>query len=198
MGVGFIWPVLMITGIIFLPESPRWDYRNGNIERARQSVAKAYGVSINHWEVDREMREIKEKYDAEFAGGGKHVWYEIFTGPRMAYRTLLGVTLQALQQLTGMSISPVWARSLLMRGRRQLLLLLRHDHLRVHRSQQQLRHLHYFGRRQLRHDFLLRESDVAKAWKLTLELSPLRKWSSQTGDPNFEEMKFSTPLLGRG
>lgn len=106
MGVGFIWPVLMISGIIFLPESPRWDYRHGNIERARQSVAKAYGVSINHWEVDREMREIKEKYDAEFAGGGKHVWYEIFTGPRMAYRTLLGVTLQALQQLTGMSTSP--------------------------------------------------------------------------------------------
>ena len=47
------------------------------------------------------MREIKAKYDAEFAGGGRHKWYEIFTGPRMAYRTLLGVTLQALQQLTG-------------------------------------------------------------------------------------------------
>ncbi|CAK3868480.1 High-affinity fructose transporter ght6 [Lecanosticta acicola] len=101
MGVGFIWPVLMAIGILFLPESPRWDYRHNNIERARQSVARAYGVPIHHWEVDREMREIKEKYDAEFAGGGKHVWYEIFTGPRMAYRTLLGVTLQALQQLTG-------------------------------------------------------------------------------------------------
>jgi len=101
MGVGFIWPVLMIAGIIFLPESPRWDYRNNNIERARSTIARAYGVPINHWEVEREMGEIKAKYDAEFAGGGKHVWYEIFTGPRMAYRTLLGVTLQALQQLTG-------------------------------------------------------------------------------------------------
>jgi hypothetical protein len=35
----------------------------------------------------------KEKLDVERAGGGKHPWYEIFTGPRMAYRTLLGITL---------------------------------------------------------------------------------------------------------
>ncbi|EME44763.1 hypothetical protein DOTSEDRAFT_72271 [Dothistroma septosporum NZE10] len=101
MGVGFIFPLCMIIGITFLPESPRWDYRHGNIERARKSISRAYGVPINHWEVQREMKEIKEKYDAEFAGGGKHVWYEIFTGPRMAYRVMLGVTLQALQQLTG-------------------------------------------------------------------------------------------------
>lgn len=101
MGVGFVFPIIMIIGILFLPESPRWDYRHNNIERARQTVSRSYGVPIDHWEVRREMREIKEKYDAEFAGGGKHVWYEIFTGPRMAYRTGLGVTLQALQQLTG-------------------------------------------------------------------------------------------------
>lgn len=101
MGVGFIPPVLMITGICFLPESPRWDYRHNNIERARTTIARSYGVGTRHWEVQREMREIQAKFDAEFAGGGKHKWYEIFTGPRMAYRTLLGVSLQALQQLTG-------------------------------------------------------------------------------------------------
>ncbi|EMC97584.1 hypothetical protein BAUCODRAFT_33299 [Baudoinia panamericana UAMH 10762] len=101
MGIGFIFPVIMATGICFLRESPRWDYRNGNIEQARVTIARSYGVPVNHWEVHREMREIKEKLDAENAGGGKHKWYEIFTGPRMAYRTLLGVTLQALQQLTG-------------------------------------------------------------------------------------------------
>lgn len=101
MGVGFIPPVLMIAGIIFLPESPRWDYRNNNIERARTTISRSYGVPTHHWEVEREMGEIKAKYDAEFAGGGKPKWYEIFTGPRMAYRTLLGVVMQALQQLTG-------------------------------------------------------------------------------------------------
>ncbi|QIW98054.1 hypothetical protein AMS68_003572 [Peltaster fructicola] len=101
MGVGFIWPVLMIAGITILPESPRWDYRKGNVDRARRTIAGSYGVGENHWEVEREIKEIKAKFDAENAGGGKHPAYEVFTGPRMAYRVLLGVSLQALQQLTG-------------------------------------------------------------------------------------------------
>ena len=98
MGIGFVWPLIMAIGICFLRESPRWDYRNNHIERARATIAKSYGVPQNHWEVNREFREIKAKYDAESAGAP---WYEVFTGPRMAYRTLLGVALQALQQLTG-------------------------------------------------------------------------------------------------
>ncbi|KAK5127371.1 hypothetical protein LTR85_006710 [Meristemomyces frigidus] len=101
MGLGFIWPVIMACGIFFLRESPRWDYRHGKIDEARKTIALSYGVPENNWEVHREMREIKEKFDAENAGGGKHKFYEVFTGPRMLYRTLLGMTLQMLQQLTG-------------------------------------------------------------------------------------------------
>lgn len=101
LGISFVFPALMILGICFLPESPRWDYRHNNIDRARRTVARSYGVPIEHYEVQREMREIKEKYDAEFAGGKKHAWHEIITGPSMGWRTGLGVTLQALQQLTG-------------------------------------------------------------------------------------------------
>lgn len=107
MGIGFIWPVIMGTGICFLRESPRWDYRHDKIERARITIAKSYGVPVNHWEVQREMREIKEKFDAENAGGAKHAWYEVFTGPRMGYRTSLGVALQALQQLTGANCTSI-------------------------------------------------------------------------------------------
>ncbi|ORY09393.1 and other transporter-domain-containing protein [Clohesyomyces aquaticus] len=101
MGIGFLWPVIMGVGILFLRESPRWEYRKGKIDSARRTIAISYGVSEGHPEVMREVREIKEKLNAERAGGGKHPWYEIFTGPRMLYRTLLGITLQALQQLTG-------------------------------------------------------------------------------------------------
>lgn len=101
MGIGFIWPVIMGSGIMFLRESPRWEYRKGKIESARKTVAISYGVPEDHPEVNREIKEIHDKLEAERAGGGKHPWYEIFTGPRMLYRTLLGITLQALQQLTG-------------------------------------------------------------------------------------------------
>ncbi|KAH7115141.1 general substrate transporter [Dendryphion nanum] len=101
MGIGFIWPVIMGVGMVFMRESPRWEYRKGRLDEARKTIAISYGLPEDHPEVSREIREIKEKLDAERAGGGKHPWYEIFTGPRMLYRTLLGITLQALQQLSG-------------------------------------------------------------------------------------------------
>lgn len=82
---------------MLLSESPRWDYRKGNTDRARASIAKSYGVADNHWEVQREVREIKEKLEAE----SNSAWHEIVTGPKMTYRLLLGIGLQALQQLTG-------------------------------------------------------------------------------------------------
>ncbi|GAM87228.1 hypothetical protein ANO11243_052500 [Dothideomycetidae sp. 11243] len=100
MGIGFIFPTIMAIGICFLRESPRWEYRHNKIDSARTTIALSYGVSENHWEVQREIRDIKAKLDAENVGG-PHPWHEVFTGPRMAYRTLLGVTLQSLQQLTG-------------------------------------------------------------------------------------------------
>lgn len=97
MGIGFIFPTLMACGIMTLRESPRWDFRKGNIERAKQTIALSYGVGQNHREVVREIREIRQKLAEE-----KDVpWHDVLTGPRMMYRTLLGMTLQALQQLTG-------------------------------------------------------------------------------------------------
>ncbi|KAH7085159.1 general substrate transporter [Paraphoma chrysanthemicola] len=101
MGIGFIWSFLMIVGILFMQESPRWEYRRGKIDSARHTIALSYGVPEEHPHVQTEIREIEAKLEAERAGGGSHPWYEIFTGPRMLYRTLLGITLQALQQLTG-------------------------------------------------------------------------------------------------
>lgn len=100
MGIGYVWSVIMAVGICFLPESPRWDYRRGNIERARKTISSVYGVEQNHYEVNREIREIKAKLEVEQAGGN-HPWYEVFTGPRMLYRVILGFTLQMFQQLTG-------------------------------------------------------------------------------------------------
>jgi hypothetical protein len=50
--------------------------------------------------VNDQINEIRVKLEEEKAGADTR-WHEIFTGPRMLYRTLLGITLQAGQQLTG-------------------------------------------------------------------------------------------------
>ena len=63
-------------------------------------MARLNGLAPNHPLIDAEIAEIQQKLDAERVGGD-HPWYEIFTGPRMLYRTILGMVLQAGQQLTG-------------------------------------------------------------------------------------------------
>ncbi|KAK1761147.1 putative hexose transporter [Echria macrotheca] len=99
-GISFLWALLLGAGILALPESPRHAYRMGKEEEARHTIARLAGVDINARSVEAQISEIREKLEEERAGAETR-WYEIFTGPRMLYRTLLGVVLQAGQQLTG-------------------------------------------------------------------------------------------------
>ncbi|KAH8770076.1 galactose transporter [Diaporthe sp. PMI_573] len=100
MGIGFIAPAIMGAGMLTMRESPRWQYRRGGEAEAAQTLALISCVSVDHPEVQHELAEIREKYEAEVAGG-EPKWYEIFTAPAMLRRVLVGMALQALQQLTG-------------------------------------------------------------------------------------------------
>jgi len=99
-GLSALWAIILGSTILLLPESPRYAYRKGNVEDARKNMARLNGVDPYSPFIDAEIAEIQEKLEAE-AAGGDHPWHEIFTGPRMLYRTLLGMVLQAGQQLTG-------------------------------------------------------------------------------------------------
>lgn len=100
MGIGFLFAIALGFGILFFPETPRHDYRNGKIDQATTSIAKFHGVSERHRVVKDQLVEMQEKMQIELEGG-HHPWYEVFTGPQMLRRTLLGMVIQALQQLTG-------------------------------------------------------------------------------------------------
>ncbi|KAI1652853.1 general substrate transporter [Daldinia decipiens] len=99
-GLGFLWSLVLCLGILVLPESPRHAYRKGQEDEARRTIAKLAGVDPHHRSVNDQITEIRVKLDEE-RSSGKASWIEIFTGPRMLYRTLLGIVLQAGQQLTG-------------------------------------------------------------------------------------------------
>ncbi|KKY15902.1 putative hexose transporter hxt13 [Phaeomoniella chlamydospora] len=99
-GLSALWAILLGFMILLLPESPRYAYRKGREDEARATMGRLNGVAPDSDLINEEIREIQEKIDAETAGGD-HPWYECFTGPRMLYRTILGMVLQAGQQLTG-------------------------------------------------------------------------------------------------
>ncbi|KAL1999756.1 hypothetical protein VTN02DRAFT_4073 [Thermoascus thermophilus] len=100
LGLTHVWALILGLGIILFPESPRFDFRHGRVEKAKNTMAKLYGVHPNHRVIIQELAEIKEQFDAEMATSDEP-WYEMFRAPRMLYRIILGVLLQALQQLTG-------------------------------------------------------------------------------------------------
>ncbi|KAI0969605.1 general substrate transporter [Xylaria arbuscula] len=99
-GIGFAWSIILGIGILFLPESPRYAYNNGRKEEARHTIARLAGVADNDTLVNNQITQIRVKLEEEETQG-KASWSEIFTGPRMFYRTILGIVLQAGQQLTG-------------------------------------------------------------------------------------------------
>lgn len=100
LGISFLWVLILGVGIMFFPESPRYDFRHGRVNNASKTMAKLYGVPETHRVVIEELAEIREKHHDELLCKDQK-WWDMFTGPRMAYRIVLGVVLQALQQLTG-------------------------------------------------------------------------------------------------
>jgi SP family sugar:H+ symporter-like MFS transporter len=103
MGIGFVWALILGLGILLFPESPEYAYSKGRPEDAKNTMTKMLGVSENHRQLAKELRDMKKKLDAENAGN--EPWHAVFTGPRMGYLTSLGIALQASQQLTGANFS---------------------------------------------------------------------------------------------
>ncbi|KAI9151319.1 Hexose transporter [Paramyrothecium foliicola] len=98
--LGFVWALILGCGILMLPESPRFALYKGDEVGARKTIARLAGVDPNSEHVNHQINEIRAKV-AEDREGAESPWYEVFTGPRMLHRMLLGICLQSGQQLTG-------------------------------------------------------------------------------------------------
>ncbi|KAH8892767.1 general substrate transporter [Thozetella sp. PMI_491] len=98
--LSFGWALILGIGILFLPESPRHAFRKGREAEARRTIAVLAGLPEDSPAVNSQIAEISQKLEEEKSSAAVR-WYEIFTGPRMLYRTCLGIALQAGQQLTG-------------------------------------------------------------------------------------------------
>jgi SP family sugar:H+ symporter-like MFS transporter len=95
-------------GLLKLPESPRWLASREDWEGARMSMARLRGFKHdpNHPIVEDDITEMRQILEKE-RQVGSGTWLECFRPnpniPKLVYRTLLGISVHFLQQLTGVN-----------------------------------------------------------------------------------------------
>lgn len=101
LGLCFAWALVLIWGMLGMPESPRFLVEKGRLEDAKNSVAKSNKVSPEDAAVYTEIQLIQAGIDRE-ALAGKAGWMELIKGkPKMLQRVIIGIMLQSIQQLSG-------------------------------------------------------------------------------------------------
>ncbi|KAI1000647.1 Major facilitator-type transporter [Podosphaera aphanis] len=101
IGVQFLWAFILITGVLLLPETPRYLIRSGQPEKAAKALSKLRRLAIDHPAIKEELEEISAKNQHEISLG-KSSYYDCFK-PGIRKRLLTGCLLQGLQQLTGIN-----------------------------------------------------------------------------------------------
>ncbi|KAK9367372.1 general substrate transporter [Lipomyces kononenkoae] len=99
----FAWALILSTGMIFLPESPRYYVKKDKPESARRSLGRLHRLPPDHPLITEELLEIQSnnEYEMQF---GQSSYIDCFKNDgRQLYRIMVGTTIQALQQLTGIN-----------------------------------------------------------------------------------------------
>ncbi|KAH7105247.1 general substrate transporter [Auriculariales sp. MPI-PUGE-AT-0066] len=101
VGLQLLWGIILMVGIVILPESPRHLLGQGREADARKAIGALNGVNENDPVVEDVIGQLSVAI-AEENEGGKTTWLECFSTRNMLWkRTLNGMMLQFLQQLNG-------------------------------------------------------------------------------------------------
>ncbi|KAJ5118040.1 hypothetical protein N7448_004313 [Penicillium atrosanguineum] len=101
VAVQFAWAIILVTGMIMLPETPRFLIKQDRHEEALKSLARLRRMDINDATVVAELSEIQANHEFEMRLGNAS-YIEIFKGS-IGKRLATGCAVQALQQLTGVN-----------------------------------------------------------------------------------------------
>lgn len=101
LGLCFVWAIMLVIGMVCMPESPRYLVVKNKIEEAKKSIGRSNKVSPEDPAVYTEVQLIQAGIERESLAGSAS-WTELVTGkPRILRRVIMGIMLQSLQQLTG-------------------------------------------------------------------------------------------------
>ena len=112
IAVQFIWALILGIGLLFLPESPRYFVKRGKIDRATATLARLRSQPLDSELVQQELAEIvaNHEYELKVIPQGNYFtsWLNCFRGSLFKpnsnlRRTILGTSLQMMQQWTGVN-----------------------------------------------------------------------------------------------
>lgn len=114
IAIQMLWALILGTGLFLLPESPRFFIRKGQKDKARAVLARIRDQPIDSEFVENEITEIEANFAYEQTlipqGGYFQSWFNCFRGNLFhpnsnLRRTVLGTSLQMMQQWTGVSLA---------------------------------------------------------------------------------------------
>ncbi|KAA8913412.1 general substrate transporter [Sphaerosporella brunnea] len=101
VAIQFLWAIILIGGMLMLPETPRYFIMKDNYDGAAKSLCRLRKLPSDHPSIMNELEEIRANYEYE-QSVGKAGWTDILKGG-MFKRQLTGCAIQGLQQLTGIN-----------------------------------------------------------------------------------------------
>lgn len=95
-------PLVIVIGVFFLPESPRWLYLKRSKDKAKNALTRLRGTSA----VEFELHEIQDQVVRMKESGEDTITFgELWTDNEIRPRVVVSILLQCLQQATG--INPI-------------------------------------------------------------------------------------------
>jgi SP family sugar:H+ symporter-like MFS transporter len=102
IAVQFAWAIILMTGLIFLPETPRYLIRQGKIDKAAKSLSRLRRLDVDNPYLLEELADIEANYKHELSLGTSS-YRDFLQYHTLGKRLITGCLLQGLQQLTGVN-----------------------------------------------------------------------------------------------
>lgn len=112
VAIQFAWAIILVTGMLVLPETPRFLIKKDKHEAAARALARLRHMDVNDPAIVEELSEIQANHEYELSMGTAS-YLEILRGS-IGKRLATGCGIQALQQLAGVNFICMYSSTLLL------------------------------------------------------------------------------------